>query len=364
MEKLHAAGIHPQIVQVLRSWLSPRTASVIVNGSHSAQIQMRDMVYQGTVFAPPLWNLHFADAERAMFKSSFEHAVYADDLNAFKVEMSSKSDAHMFEDMRDCQRNLHVWGEANGVRFDPGKESMHILSRAHSAGPNFKVLGIDFDCKLLVDDTVRECATQAAWKLRTLLRTARFHTVTELVVLYKSHILSYVEYRTAAIAHAATTTLHTIDRVQDRFLREIGLPRRDALLYFRLAPLPVRRDIAILGVLHRCALGLGPVQLQALFQIDGEAAPARARRHRIHLRDISDVRWPDYALRSILGAVRLYNLLPDFVIAADSVKLFQRRLQQLVCCCARACDSWESLLSWRLPLAAHPLRSQRDWSGS
>ena len=76
-----------------------------------------------------------------------------------------------------------------------------------------------------------------------------------------------------------------------------------------------------------------------------------------------EVHWPDYALRSIHGAVRLYNILPDWVIAADSVRIFQRRLQQLVCACAQHNGDWQSVLSWRVPLAMHPLQSQRDWHG-
>eukprot|EP00969_Alexandrium_andersonii_P279798 12368234-Alexandrium_andersonii.AAC.1 len=50
-----------------------------------------------------------------------------------------------------------------------------------------------------------------------------------------------------------------------------------ALLRFRLAPLAVRRDIALLGLVHRAALGLGPPQLQQIFRVDLGPAPARAR---------------------------------------------------------------------------------------
>ena len=36
----------------------------------------------------------------------------------------------------------------------------------------------------------------------------------------------------------------------------------DALFVFHLAPLSVRRDIAMLGVVHRTVLGWGPVQFR------------------------------------------------------------------------------------------------------
>ena len=43
------------------------------------------------------------------------------------------------------------------------------------------------------------------------------------VQVYKSKVLSFVEYRTPAVYHAAKTTLAEIDAVQTRFLRERGL---------------------------------------------------------------------------------------------------------------------------------------------
>eukprot|EP00969_Alexandrium_andersonii_P256909 11357730-Alexandrium_andersonii.AAC.1 len=58
---------------------------------------------------------------------------------------------------------------------------------------------------------VHSIVTDSGWKLRTLVRTRRFHTSAELLLLYKAHILSFVEYRTAAIAHAASTTLAPLD---------------------------------------------------------------------------------------------------------------------------------------------------------
>eukprot|EP00969_Alexandrium_andersonii_P193790 8560595-Alexandrium_andersonii.AAC.1 len=36
---------------------------------------MRDMVYQGTVFDPPLWDVFFADARGAIVASGFSEIV-------------------------------------------------------------------------------------------------------------------------------------------------------------------------------------------------------------------------------------------------------------------------------------------------
>eukprot|EP00969_Alexandrium_andersonii_P042388 1860180-Alexandrium_andersonii.AAC.1 len=119
----------------------------------------------------------------------------------------------------------------------------------------------------------------------------------------------------------------------------------------------------MLGVIHRTLLGNGPAHLIHFFQLDTTPAPVRERRHARHLKDPCELRCPDYTRRSALGAARLYNMLPDFVISSTSVSSFQSRLQRLVAQRARnECADWELTLTWRIPLWNHPLRALRDWS--
>ena len=83
--------------------------------------------------------------------------------------------------------------------------------------------------------------------------------------LYKAQALSYVENSTPAIFHASPSVLEPVDRVQRRLLRQLGLSEVDALVSFRSAPFTLRRDMAMLGVLHKVTLGLAPPQLAAFF---------------------------------------------------------------------------------------------------
>ena len=82
--KLRQRGLHPKIVSVLTSWLQQRSARVVVGGKESYLMQLMDMVFQGTVLGPPLWNLFFEDARTAVNEVFFTEYVYADDLNAFR----------------------------------------------------------------------------------------------------------------------------------------------------------------------------------------------------------------------------------------------------------------------------------------
>ena len=177
--------------------------------------------------------------------------------------------------------------------------------------------------------------------------------------------MSFAEYRTPALAHVCTATLTVLDAVQDRFLRSIGLSAREACVHFRMAPLAARRNMAMLGVIHRSAIGAGPPMFQDFFRIDRSPPPPRSpRRHHRHLVDPCGIRAQNFVLQSALGRVRLYNLLPDFIVAAPSVKVFQRRLGALVQSRAHAgCADWDTSLCWRVSMHNHILRGMRDWTG-
>ena len=187
----------------------------------------------------------------------FTEIIFADDLNGFKTFANNIANDIILEELETCQNNLHSWGGANRVLFDASKESFHILSRSSPFGENFTLLGIEFDNKLLMDDVIYNTITSAFWKLKSLLRTKKFYTIREIITMFKMHILTFIEYRTPGIGHAASSSLIPLDKIQSRFLEEIGVNAIDALIHFNLAPLSTRRDLAMLGVIHRSILQLG-----------------------------------------------------------------------------------------------------------
>ena len=85
--------------------------------------------------------------------------------------------------------------------------------------------------------------------------------------LYKSKLLGYLEYRTAAVYHATDTLLKPLNELQDKLLRVVGCTDVEALVHWNLAPLEARRDMAMLGLIHRTVLGEGPAHFQRFFKV-------------------------------------------------------------------------------------------------
>ena len=113
-----------------------------------------------------------------------------------------------------------------------------------------------------MEEAISNISDATTWKLRTLLRTSRYFETIPMVNLYKSKVLSYIEGKTAAIYHVAATQLMRVDKIQKHFLASVGLTELEALCNFRLAPLSSRRDMALLGLIHRTVLGGGQNSLE------------------------------------------------------------------------------------------------------
>ena len=140
----------------------------------------------------------------------------------------------------------------------------------------------------------------------------------------------------------------------------------DALLTFHLAPLSARRDMGMLGLIHRSVLGLGPPQFQEFFMKMPPSAHPDGRnaqtRHTMQLQTFRKGQFLDMLRCSLLGLIDVYNLLPQYVVNAGCVKLFQRRLQDMLREGAKTNTiGWDQLFSPRLELWNHPLFSWRRY---
>ena len=75
--KLRACGVAEGVLRFLASWLQPRTARVVANGSMPDVVDMHNMVYQGTAWGPPFWNSYYADVRDAISISKFSRFYLA-----------------------------------------------------------------------------------------------------------------------------------------------------------------------------------------------------------------------------------------------------------------------------------------------
>ena len=191
------------------------------------------------------------------------------------------------------------------------------------------------------------------------MQSKRFLSDAYMVMHYKSQVLPFIEYRTPGIYHACSSALRAVDAVQERLLGNLGVSDVEALFHFNLASLCARMDIAMLGVIHRSVIGLGPEQFNQFFVRDRGAPRGQSRqvagRHTKQLVDARGRQFSEQLRRSALGLVAVYNLFPQVVVDSMTVSSFQGQFQDMLRNNALQESDWQMWFSPRVPLYNHHL---------
>ena len=98
----------------------------------------------------------------------FIEVIFADDYNCWRGYSAAKSNDEILAQCRLCQASLHRWGEANSVKFDPAKESFHVLHRTRGSGGGFRLLGLLFDESVCMGAAMSEVGREAGWRLQAV----------------------------------------------------------------------------------------------------------------------------------------------------------------------------------------------------
>ena len=99
---------------------------------------------------------------------------------------------------------------------------------------------------------------------------------------------------------------------------------------YNLAPPTLRRDIAMLGLLHKVTLRLAHKDFATLFPPSSyrhqHGTRLAQRRHDKQLYELCDGTQTEQLNRSIFGLTRVYNLLPQDIINTTTIHSFQTLL--------------------------------------
>ena len=151
---------------------------------------------------------------------------------------------------------------------------------------------------------------------------------------FKCHILCHLEGTIGAIFHAASSKLQKLDVILEFYLQFLNLDNKFNLLDFNMAPLKTRRNIAMLGFIHKVVLKEVHDDIIRLLPLANDVLDKRSRlqqqRHDKQLFDRCDGRQSTLLHNSIFGLVRIYNCLPQKAVDQTTVSAFQSYLTSMV----------------------------------
>ena len=119
----------PAFLDFLNSYLESREGFVAVEGALSECMYLTDMVYQGTVLGPALWNAFFGDVSLHVPDDGQHVQIFADDLKIDASCPASMSNAVLRDSLGEAQTRIHQWRERDRVTFDPSKNTFTLSTR-------------------------------------------------------------------------------------------------------------------------------------------------------------------------------------------------------------------------------------------
>ena len=261
LQKLSSYGVVNSLLNWLKSYLTERQFYVVANGYESIKCNMTSGVPQGSHLSPLLFNIFINDLPNIfLFSTPF---MYADDLKIVKTIYNPNDIRLLQEDLT----SLYNWCNLNGMILNTNKcshitftKKKRLTSTKYYIGGSpvntvetIRDLGIIFDKELTFVPHIDNIIGKASKMLGFVIRNSKiFKKACTKISLYKSLVVSILEYASVVWRpHYASHCLR-IERLQKRFLYHLafslGKSRTlksyaDRLVYFRLDSLEKRREI-------------------------------------------------------------------------------------------------------------------------
>ena len=228
--KLNAYGFSKRSLQLILSYLKGRHQRVKINSEYSSWKVILDGVPQGSVLDPLLFNIFINDL--FLFVQNSDVCNYADD-NTLSVADANVST--IIDKLENDIENLRSWFKSNGMLLNGDKCQFLLIESSRATridtakikiGDNYveeskkgKLLGINFDNNLTMDDHIKCLCKQASSKMHALARISPFLNEHKRKILMKSFIVSQFNYCPLIWMYCKRKSNNLINRIHERALR-------------------------------------------------------------------------------------------------------------------------------------------------
>ena len=343
LAKLPAYGFTSSLVNLVSSFLSDRSISVVVDGTTSSTFSISSGVPQGSVLSPILFLLFINDLFGSTAVSSHS---YADDTtchssskfkNPPSSEARSASRIAMSHSINVGLQDVSAWGRQNLVKFNASKTCFIPISLSRFSSDysimfddteieplsSINILGLNVNDKLSWRSHIEGLAKSASRKLGVLFRCRSFFSSSELLKLYVGLIRPCMEY--CSHVWGGSPYVRILDRVEAKAFRLIN----DASSTSQLDSLSLRRRVASLTIFYKYYFGNCSEEIKSIMP-PPLPRPRNTRQtsvsHNFCVR-LDNARIDAFNQSFIPLTSRAWNNLPSSVFPASfNINLFKRRV--------------------------------------
>ena len=332
LKKLHHYGIRGSVLTWIKSFLSDRKQSVVLEGSKSHSAAVESGVPQGSVLGPTLFLAYINDLP-SYIKNGSTARLFADDCVLYHTIESKEDAAKLQGDLDALQR----WEDDWLMEFHPQKcQTLHITNKRNVIKHKYQIhgheleevesakyLGVTIHNKLSWNNHINNITNKANGTRAFLQRNLHQCPRKTKELCYKTLVRPQLEYASTVWDPPTSTQCQKIEMVQRRAARfVIGDYHRtssvDAMIEkLKWQTLQQRRDINKAVLLYRIYRNLVAIPSDMLIK---KTQTSRTHEHAFLL---PYCRTLTYQSSYFPSAIRIWNGLSANVVAAKTLEQFQ-----------------------------------------
>ena len=338
-------GIHDTVLAWLKSYLSGRSQSVLINNSVSEKHMLNCGVPQGSVLGPQLFTMYISPVEDIITAHNLETMTYADDTQIYVIFKPSNVHS-VLNSLENCTADVKAWMIQNKLKLNDTKTElihntsrfiktdvfppMHIGNSSIEPASEARDLGILIDEKLQLSKHVTNtcrAATQAIWKISQI---RKYLTSSQTERLVHAFITSRLDNCNSLLYGLPQFQISKLQRIQNSAARLITKKGKfdhitDTLNELHWLPIDKRICYKILLLTYKCLHGLSPTYLSDLINVYIPARPLRSSKKLELITHLSSTSYGNRAFS--VAAPRLWNNLPVHIRHADSLSIFKSQVK-------------------------------------
>ena len=116
----------------LRSYLTDRTQTVVINQAHSSTLPMEYGVPQGSVLGPKMFSFYTKPLGQIISRHQLHYHFYADDSQLYiQFKPGTLEQTHSLTILENCIADIRAWMRLNMLKLNDGKTDVMIFGTSH-----------------------------------------------------------------------------------------------------------------------------------------------------------------------------------------------------------------------------------------
>ena len=344
--KIKKLGICGQLYSWIESFLTNRTQTVVVEGTCSAEVQVKSGVPQGSVLGPLIFIILMQDIDEGLLYSMLKS--FADDTRVMKGVSNVKEASQLQEDLF----GIYDWAtlnnmEFNGLKFEVlrygADDALKIFTNYLSSDGTIidqkdtvRDLGVIMSNTGTFTDHISHVVDTANTVISSILRSFKSRDPILMITLWKSLVLPRIEYCSQLWSPTSKGDITRLEILQKNYTRKIhgsyGLNYWERLKKFNIFSLQRRREryqiIYIWKILQNIVPNVGDPGIKSQFSLRNGCTCIIPTIKRSAPKTIQKLRDSSFSVHG----PQLFNCLPRCLrdMSGQPISVFKSNLDHLL----------------------------------